>query len=124
MRFSSVKNLNYKTFGRFSIVLVFFFIIGCASEPVKVDLPANHPANPGAQEAEFIPPPNPFQQDVTAMKGESTPDSMMKHKTHEERGQQHMDHNMGTKKESKPDSDSTKKSGHGEDENQHKGHGQ
>ena len=101
-----------------------FFVIGCVSDPVKVDLPTNHPANPGAQEAEFIPPPNPFQEDVTAMKGESTPDSMMKHKPQKERGQQHMDHNMGTKKESKPDSDSTKKSGHGEDKNQHKGHGQ
>ena len=119
-----MKNLNYKTFGRFSIVLVFFFIIGCASEPVKVDLPANHPANPQAQEAEFTPPPNPFREDVTAMKGESTPDSIMRHKTYEESGKQHMDHNMGTKKGSEPDLDSTKKSGQGEGDNQHKGHSQ
>ena len=119
-----MKNLNYRTSGRFSIVLMIFFIIGCASEPVKVDLPANHPANPEAQEAEFAPPPNPFQEDVTVMKGESTPDSMMKPKTHEESGKQHMDHNMGTKKGSRPDSESTKKSDHGEGDNQHKGHSQ
>jgi hypothetical protein len=58
------------------------------------------------------------------MKGESTPDSMMKHKTDEESGKQHMDHNMGTKKGSELDSDSTKKSGQGEGDNQHKGHSQ
>jgi hypothetical protein len=87
-------------------------------------LSANHPANPGAQEAEFIPPPNPFQEDVTAMKGESTPDSMIKHKTIEEGGKQHMDHNMGTKKGSRSDSESTKESGREEGDNQHKGHSQ
>ena len=119
-----MKNLNYSAARLFLILLMAFSIIGCASEPIKADLPANHPANPHAQEAEFTPPPNPFQEDVTAMKGESTPDSMMKHKTQEERGQQHMNHNMGTKKESEPDSDSTKKSGHKEDDNQHKGHSQ
>ena len=119
-----MKNLKYRTSGLFLILLMIVFIIGCVSEPVKVDLPANHPANPGAQEAEFKPPPNPFHEDVTAMKAESTPNSMMKHKTQEKTGQQHMDHNMGTKKGSEPDSDSTKKSGHGEDDNQHKGHSQ
>jgi hypothetical protein len=124
MSFSSVKNLNFRTSRRFSIVLMIFFITGCASEPVTIDLPLNHPANPHAQEAEFTPPPNPFQEDVTAMKGESTPDSMMKHKTHEESGRQHMDHNRGTKKGSEPDSDSTKKSGQGQGDNQHKGHSQ
>lgn len=108
-----MKNLRYRTSGLFLILLMTFFIIGCVSDPVKVDLSANHPANPGAQEAEFIPPPNPFQEDVTAMKAESTPDSMMKHKTLDESGQKQMHHNMGTKK-----------SGHGEDDNQHKGHSQ
>ena len=119
-----MKNLNYNAPGLFLILLMVFFIIGCASEPVKVDLPANHPANPGAQEVEFIPPPNPFQEDVTAMKGESTPDSMMKHKTQDKSGQKHMNHNMGNKKGSEPDPDSTKKSGHEEDDNQHKEHSQ
>lgn len=119
-----MKNLNYRTSGRFSIVLMIFFIIGCASEPVKVDLPANHPANPQAQEVKFTPPPNPFKEDVAAMKGESAPDSMMKHKTHGESGRQVMEHNMGTEKKSASDSESTKKSGHGEDDNPHKEHSQ
>lgn len=119
-----MKKLEFKTSGLFLILLMTFFIIGCASEPVKIDLPANHPSKPEAQEAEFNPPPNPFQQDATAMKGESTPDSMMKHKPPKESGKQHMDHNMGTKKGAQSDSESTKKSGHGESDNQHKGHSQ
>ena len=119
-----MKNLNYCVSLLFLLLLMAFFIIGCASEPVKVDLPANHPANPEAQEAQFSAPPNPFQEDGTAMKGESTPDSMMKHKTIEESSKQHMDHNMGTKKGSRSDSESTKKSGQEEGDNQHKGHSQ
>jgi hypothetical protein len=39
-----------------------FFIIGCASEPVKVDLPVNHLGNPLSNETAFTPPPNPFQK--------------------------------------------------------------
>ena len=79
-----------------------FFIIGCASESVNVELPASHPANPEAQEAEFIPPPNPFKEDATAMKTESAPDFTKKHKPHDENSQKHMHHN----------------------DNQHQGHGQ
>ena len=124
MRFLKMKKLVFKTSGWLSLLIMTLFIIGCASEPIKVDLPATHPANPGAQEAKFAPPPNPFQEDVTALKKDSTPDSMMKHKTHGESNMQHMDHNMGTEKKSPPDSESTKKSGHGEDDNQHKGHSQ
>jgi len=119
-----MKKLNHSAYGIFLILLMSFFIIGCVSEPVKIDLPANHPANPEAQAAEFTLPPNPFQEDVTAMQGESTPDSMMKHKTHEESGEQHMGHNMGTKKGSRPDSESPKKPDHRKDDNLHKEHSQ
>lgn len=119
-----MKDLNRRVSKFFLILSITFFIVGCASEPVKIDWPANHPTNPETQEAEFTPPPNPFQEDVTAMKRESAPDSMIKNKTHKEGDKQQMDHNMGTKKESRPDSKSTKKSGHGEVEDQHKGHSQ
>jgi hypothetical protein len=119
-----MKKRNNNTSGFFLILFLALFIISCASEPVKVDLPSNHPANPGAQEAAFIPPPNPFQEDVTAMKMESATDSMMKHETQDEIGQKHMNHNMENEKESEPDSDSTKKSGHGQDDYQHKEHRQ
>lgn len=119
-----MKKLEFKTSGLLSLLLMTLFIIGCASEPLKVDLPTNHPANPGAQEAEFTPPPNPFLEEVTAMKKESTPDSMMKHKSHGEQSTQHMDHNMETDKMIPPESEPTKKSEHGEGDNQHKGHSQ
>ena len=119
-----MKNLAFKTYGLFLTLFMTFFLIGCASEPVKVDIPTNHPANPEAQEAEFIPPPNPFQQDVVATNAESTTDAMMKHKPHDKKGQKHMHHNLGTKKASEPDQNSTKKSVHGEDDNHHKGHSQ
>ena len=119
-----MKKIEFKTSGPLSLLLMTLFIIGCASEPIKIDLPANHPTNPNAQEAEFVPPPNPFQEDVTAMKRQPAPDSMMKHGTHEERSMQHMDHNMGMDKKGQSDSESTKKSDQGEGDHQHKGHGQ
>ena len=108
-----MKNLEHNAFGFFLLLSVTFFIIGCVSEPVKVDLSVNHPANPEAQEAEFIRPPNPFQEDVSAMKVESAADSMMKHKTNDESSQKQMHHDMGTKK-----------SGHEQGDNQHKEHRQ
>jgi hypothetical protein len=108
-----MQNIEHKAFGFSLMLLVIFFVLGCVSDPVKVDLSANHPANPEAQEAEFVPPPNPFQENASAMKAESIPDSMMKHKTHDESDQKQMHHDMGTKQ-----------SGHGQDDNQHKGHGQ
>ena len=119
-----MKKRNENAFGFFLILFLTFFIISCAGDPLKVDLSANHPANPGTQEAAFIPPPNPFQEDVTAMKGESTSDSMMNHKTQDEIDQKHMNHNMANEKEKEPDSDATKKPGHVEDNNQHKEHSQ
>ena len=108
-----MKNQKYRISCLFLIISLIFFTIGCVSDPVKVDLSANHPANPEALEAAFILPPNPFQEDVSAMKLESATDSLMKHKTHDESGQKHMHHNMGTKN-----------SGHGQDDSQHKEHRQ
>jgi hypothetical protein len=55
-----------------------FFIIACASEPVKVDLPANHPANPQSQGTAFIPPPNPFQGHMQMETVGSTPTTQNK----------------------------------------------
>ena len=119
-----MKNLTHSASRLLLIFLVPSFIIGCASEPVKIDLPLNHPANPESQEAEFIPPPNPFQEDVTSMQPETTPDTMMKHKTHDETGKQHMDHNMEMEEKSLPESEVKKKSGHKESDHQHKEHSQ
>ena len=40
-------------------------VIGCAVNPVPVELPLNHPSDPGAPESRFILPPNPFGADMT-----------------------------------------------------------
>ncbi len=41
-------------------------VIGCAGNPVPVELPQNHPADPGASESRFIPPPDPFGTEMTS----------------------------------------------------------
>ena len=119
-----MKDLNNKTFGRFSVVLMIFFIMGCASEPINVELSTKNPANSEAQETEFVPPPNPFQEDVGAMPMESKPESMMKHTPHKENGQQHMNHQMGTDKKSHSDSELKMKPEEAEGHYQHQEHSQ
>jgi len=42
------------------VVAILILVIGCAGNPVPVDLPLNHPSDPGAPESRFILPPNPF----------------------------------------------------------------
>ena len=77
-----MKNRNHSTYGFLLILLMLFFTIGCASEPVQVDLPANHPANPHSQEAAFIPPPNPFLDNIPMAKHEAHGSSSMTHEKH------------------------------------------
>lgn len=50
-----------------SLFLIFLsLVIGCAGNPVPVELPQNHPADPGASEFRFIPPPDPFGTEMTS----------------------------------------------------------
>ena len=119
-----MKNLKYGPSGLFSNLLIIFFIFGCVGKTIKADLPSNHPTNPDAQEAEFIPPPNPFHTDFTVMEEKSETDSMHKHKMHKEDSQPHTDHNMGTEKENQSDSELKMKPEHQKGDHQHKGHSQ
>jgi len=48
------------------VVAILILVIGCAGNPVPVDLPLNHPSDPGAPESRFILPPNPFDADMTS----------------------------------------------------------
>ena len=59
-----MKNLKSRALVIFVTILASFLTITCAHEPIKVDLSADHPANPQSPEAAFIPPPNPFAIDV------------------------------------------------------------
>lgn len=88
-----MKRLNHRTFGISLILLTSFFIIACASEPVKVDLPANHPANPQAQGTVFIPPPNPFLNDIPMAAHEGDSSSSTAHEKHQPAHQHHMSPN-------------------------------
>jgi len=47
-------------------VVLLLFVIGCAGNPVPVELPLNHPSDPGAPESRFILPPNPFGADIAS----------------------------------------------------------
>jgi hypothetical protein len=47
-------------------VVLLLFVIGCAGNPVPVDLPHNHPADPGAYESQFILPLDPFGAEMTS----------------------------------------------------------
>ncbi|MGD1968607.1 MAG: hypothetical protein PVH74_07315 [Desulfobacterales bacterium] len=119
-----MKNLHYSVFRLSLILLISFIFIGCVSEPVKINWPANHPANSEIQGAEFIPPPNPFEMDMAVMKEEPDKDSMMKHTMPQESGTHHMDHSMGTDKKEHSDSESKMKPTHTEGHHQHQEHSQ
>ncbi len=49
------------------LVTVLILVTGCVGNPVPVDLPLNHPSDPGAPESQFILPPNPFGADMTSV---------------------------------------------------------
>ena len=119
----AMKKLAFKTCVLF-ILFMTFFIMGCAGEPVKVDLPVDHPANPGAQESEFTPPPNPFQADIAGEEGKPEAESTMKHKMHKEKSREHSGHSMGMDKEHGSDSEPTMKPDQGQSNHQHKEHRQ
>jgi hypothetical protein len=119
-----MKNLHYSAFGLLLILLLSFSNISCVSEPVKINWPANHPANPETQEAEFIAPPNPFETNMAGIQKDPDEDSMMKHTMPKESGMQHMDHSMATDKKDHSDSESKIKPEHPEDHSRHQEHSQ
>ena len=89
-----MKSLNNRIFGISLILLTSFFIIACAREPVKVDLPDNHPANPQSRGTAFIPPPNPFQNNIPIVKHEAESSSLMTHEKHQPARQHQMSPDM------------------------------
>ena len=119
--------MNNKIYGLIGTLLLLatpFFLMGCASEPVHINWPANHPVSPETQEAEFIRPQNPFETDMAVMKEAPDNDSMLKHTMPQESGMQHMDHDMGTDTRKNMDSESKMKPEHREDHKQHQEHSQ
>ncbi len=86
-----MKRLKNKISGLIFIGFIIFFLMSCVSEPVNIDLPQNHPANPTAHETAFIPPPNPFHNH---MKMNSDSDSSRTEKKQSPSHQHQMTHEM------------------------------
>lgn len=109
-----MQNLPYKTPGCFLSMMIVFLLIGCAGEAVKIDLPANHPANPQAPETAFVAPPNPFEEGMPMAAQEAGSSSSMTHEKQPSMQQPHMMHPMDQMQQgSQPLKDA-------EGENQHK----
>ena len=106
-----MKRLKNKFWGLVFSGLILLSLMSCVSEPVNIDLPHNHPANPQAQETAFIPPPNPFQNHME-MKSEAG--SSMTEKKQTPSHQHQMTHEMDQMSEdsmSKPET-GKEKQGH------------
>jgi hypothetical protein len=95
-----------------------FLLFACASEPVEVDLPDNHPANPQSQGTAFIPPPNPFKKNISMVEHEADSSSSMSHEKHQPAHQHQTNPQM--RHESKPSQGSQEQNS----EHQHEEHSQ
>lgn len=119
-----MKNKHYCAFGLLLILLISFLVMGCVSEPVKINWSQNHPANPETQEAEFIRPPNPFETDTAVMKEAPEKDAMMNHTMPKKSDMHQMDHSMGTDKKKHSDSEPKMQPEHSQEHDQHQEHSQ
>ena len=90
-----MKLFNQRAYEFGLILVTSVFITACVSEAVKVDLPANHPANPQGKETAFIPPPNPFQDNIPRVGHKEDGNSSMTHEKHQPAHEHHMNPQTG-----------------------------
>ncbi|MDX1706956.1 MAG: hypothetical protein R3274_00045 [Desulfobacterales bacterium] len=119
-----MKNILYCAIGLMLILLISLLIMGCASEPVKINWSQNHPANPETQEAKFIRPNNPFETDMAAIKEAPDKDAMMDHKMPKESDMHQMENSMGTDNKKHFDSKPKMQPEHSQKHDQHQEHSQ
>lgn len=119
MRYSRLKNARHCP-----LVVTMAILIGCAAEPVRVEFPADHPANPQALETPFTPPPNLFQTDMAVKHAEPAADSSMMPKQPQSTEEHSMDHQMDTEKNSKPRPKSKMQHDQDNSKQQHQEHNQ
>jgi hypothetical protein len=93
---------------RFILIFLLSFIYsGCAADPVKIEFPVAHPANPLAQESRFVPLPNPFMdREESSLIRQDSEDSMLRQNMQME---QHKGHGMSKDPHKKPMKQSTDK---------------
>ena len=106
-----MKNLYNKNCGFIICGFILFFVMACAGQPVDVDVPQNHPANPNAQETAFIPPPNPFAVHPEMKSGAGSGMTEKKHAPAHQHNMTHEKDQMSKDSMSKPE-DSKEKQDH------------
>ena len=99
-----MKSLNFRVWGSITVACILFWGVGCVGDPLKVDLPQNHPANPLTKETAFIPPPNPFESHMQMTGHESGSNPPMPQKKQVPSHQHQMTHQMGKDSMSEPES--------------------
>jgi hypothetical protein len=97
---NSVKSIMIEILA--SLFFLFSFALavlwGCAGRTVRIELPANHPANPQAAETVLKIPFNPFQTELAILESTEQPeDSAIMHQRHKKGEKQPMDHTMDHK---------------------------
>ena len=80
-----MKKSNTIALGALAIFLSGLMIGACANTKIDTELPVSHPANPAAEAAVFVPPPNPFAMNASAEQPDGPPVSGTdKHSKHQE----------------------------------------
>jgi hypothetical protein len=103
-----MKTVKNKFWGLIFSGFILFFLMACVSEPVNIDLPQNHPANPQAQETAFIPPPNPFQNHMEIKSDTGSSTTEKKHAPSHQHQMTHEMDQMSKDSMSKPENDKDK----------------
>ena len=79
-----MKKSNTTALGALAIFLSGLMIGACTNTKIDTELPVIHPANPAAEAAVFVPPPNPFAMNVSAEQPVGPPVGTGKHSNHQE----------------------------------------
>ena len=95
-----MRNTSISVYGKIFIFGAVLFMVGCASDPVPAELPANHPANPEAAEAAYTAAPNPFKDTMSMGEMKPTDGPSMPHQGNEDSPSHKMKpgHDKGHKK--------------------------
>jgi hypothetical protein len=91
-----MKKLNTNALGALALFISGLMLGACANTQIDTGLPESHPANPAAEAAVFVPPPNPFAMNASDTQPVRPPAGSGDHPKHQE-GTEH-GHEMQTMK--------------------------
>ena len=104
-----MKKLNTNAVGALALFISGLIIGACANTQIDTGLPEGHPANPAAEAAVFVPPPNPFAMNAADTQPVQPPAGSGDHPKHQE-GTGHGPGMPTMKPQSAAPADSTEKS--------------